>query len=140
MRARQRTETFAVIHKARGDYRCHSEGVDDVSDRPMAASGNSDANPSTDVQGIDGSGDPARTVSPEQAEQEAELEQLAEHTRQVAPRLLGLTVQEAAAAVARTPALRIRFIEEGDAHTEEYCWGRITALTHNNVVTEPFAG
>ncbi len=41
--------------------------------------------------------------------------------------------------VARTPALHIRFIEEGERATEEYGYGRITAFTRDGVVTEASA-
>lgn len=110
-------------------------------DEPMTDGGPGDVGrPGTGYRGVDGAGDPTRRISPEEAAREAELEQLGEQASQVAARLPGLTLQKAAAAVARTPALHIRFIEEGERVTEEYGYGRITALTRDGVVTEAYAG
>lgn len=115
-------------------------GEDDVKDESMADGGPGDVGrTSAGDRGVEGSGDPARRISPEEAAREAELEQLGEQASQVAARLPGLTLQSAAAVVTRTPALHIRFIEEGERATEEDRYGRITAFTRDGVVTEASA-
>lgn len=111
-----------------------------MNDEPMADGGLGDVGrPSTGYRGVDGSGDPTRRISAEEAARQAELEQLGEQASQVAAMLPGLTLQQAAAVVARTPALHIRFIEEGKRATEDYGYGRITAFTRDDVVTEASA-
>lgn len=112
-----------------------------MDDEPRAGDLSSDeGRSSTGYRGVDGSGDPSGRISPEQAASEAELERLAEQASQVALLLPGLTVQQAADEVARTPALYIRFIGEGDMLTEDCGWGRITALIQGNMVTKASAG
>ena len=72
--------------------------------------------------------------------EEADLAQLAELASRVASTLPGLTIPEALAEVARTPALHVRFVEERRGATEDYGWGRITALIQGNMVTKASAG
>ena len=112
-----------------------------MKDESMADGGPGDVGrTSAGDRGVDGSGDPTRRISPEEAAREAELEQLGEQASQVAARLPGLTLQKAADAVARTPVLHIRFIEEGERATEDYGYGRITAFARGGVVTKASAG